>query len=222
MRAEDRRRPVEALNRYVRDIVCHHARLIDAGVTHEGLEFVEPRLQPVTEIRMGNPPEGVTKHRIPPLAVVMPAATGIRGRSRKTGHLTVGLRPFASGAERSDAIRISQSPGIKPEGVKPLAIVGARLQFQTPEFGFDWYRIQPEPPAITPAIGVYVSPGKRVEGFTDYRRGQRIHTGRRLETRAGVHPDGIVKVLPKAAPLNSAASLQSQRGRRLNRFGTIH
>src|SRR5208337_4927031 len=124
MRAEDRRRPAEALDGRSRYVVGKDGALIHAGVTHQELKLVEPRLQPVTQIRMRNSVKEKTRHRIPSLAVLVTAAARIRNCTCESGHLTVGLPVLASGAERSDTISVAHVPGIVPERVQPLAIVG--------------------------------------------------------------------------------------------------
>src|ERR1019366_9503300 len=104
---------------------------------------------------------------------------------------------------------ISHSPGIVPETVQPLAIVGRRHEFQSPEVSLDRYWKKPEPCANTLTVGGYVSTGERIECLTNYRVWDGVNSRRGFEARPRVNPYRIVNVLPELPPLDTAAGLQS-------------
>ena len=76
-------------------------------------------------------------------------------------------------------------------------------------------------PKPLPLVAMLV-PVSGLSASTNYRVGNRIHAGRRFETRPGVNPYSVVNVLTHLPPLDTAARLQSHSQAGSDRFRTVN
>ena len=162
------------------------ARWLTPGVAYQRLELGEVLVE---FAQAGNVQsvEKVAGLEIPPLAVV---------GARPGRHLPIGRDPGAARLQIAAQVGEVNAPGIQPQAVLPLPVVGRSAQFQTSQVAVERKWIDAEPSAICLPVRVGGDVGRAVERLANDR-----HRQVGVIARPVGCPYRVVGVLPKLAPL---------------------